>query len=670
MGTRKITEKQLSDTLIDLIKTQKNTLGFFKNNVEIITEVSEVTIGINGYNKDTDLLMVFRNSTYCELGIEYTISSDSLKINKVEGTWNGAESSIGFNFIVLKNIPNADLINASILADGSLTLNKLETALQTNINKIPDIESSLADIVQQKISCILPEYFGCKGDGTTDDTIALQNAINYAISNKVLLSSSNNKVYAISSQLNITGYIDIDFNDATIKATKAINIFNFNMVGGHEYSGTIKNLILDCNNIATIAINIPSAHKMNFSHIEIKNISGTGIYNCTGNYELFFDNIHLNGSAITAIGIYTNASDCHYTDIVGIDINIFIKCISASNFFTRCHAWISTPIYLVGSCYMDITNGIEYLNQCYVDTYATAFKITNGTEMYINELSLFHNISKWTTDLITQCDGVYVLNFVDSSAESGSIIYIRNSRIWGLLLNLVSYQQLYNYNTHNNLIDESVTLYNNITPLNMPNGWIEANETWVYASVSSFTVNGNVGAKYRKGDKIKLTSNSAILYGYVSNVTYDSGSNTSTVNILGNNLTNYTFSQNCYSKSLAPHDFPQWFSYSSAIVWTTATPIGIGYICRYKIQGNTLFLKIKITGTDGNGATGLSAYLPFLPANVGFNLIKPITVTMNGGQNVRYAQITESTGRFDTSYLGTLTTGQSFAIYGDFSYEI
>lgn len=145
-------------------------MGFFKNNVEVTTDVSSVTIGISGYDKDTDLLLVFRNGAYCELGIEYNISSDSLTITKVSGTWDGTLSSIGFNFIVLKNIPDASLINASVLADGSLSIEKLTNDLQTNINKIPDLESSLADITQAIIKSfpLVDDYIGLSVHSLTD----------------------------------------------------------------------------------------------------------------------------------------------------------------------------------------------------------------------------------------------------------------------------------------------------------------------------------------------------------------------------------------------------------------------------------------------------------------------------------------------------------------------
>jgi hypothetical protein len=43
-------------------------------------------------------------------------------------------------------------------------------------------------------------------------------------------------------------------------------------------------------------------------------------------------------------------------------------------------------------------------------------------------------------------------------------------------------------------------------------GWIPAEETWTYASATTITVPSGAASKYQKGDKIKITNNSATKY--------------------------------------------------------------------------------------------------------------------------------------------------------------
>ena len=80
-----------------------------QNVVTIDSSASEVEIGISGYNKNSDILMVFKNSVHIAENVEYTISNDSSKIVKMNGNWNeDGESGFGFVFIVFKNVVGVD----------------------------------------------------------------------------------------------------------------------------------------------------------------------------------------------------------------------------------------------------------------------------------------------------------------------------------------------------------------------------------------------------------------------------------------------------------------------------------------------------------------------------------------------------------------------------------
>jgi hypothetical protein len=76
-----------------------------KNTVTISSATSEVAIGISGFNKTTQALTVYKNSTYLTEGVDYEISADSSKIVCIGGTWNSNNvADYSFTFEVLKNV--------------------------------------------------------------------------------------------------------------------------------------------------------------------------------------------------------------------------------------------------------------------------------------------------------------------------------------------------------------------------------------------------------------------------------------------------------------------------------------------------------------------------------------------------------------------------------------
>jgi hypothetical protein len=60
-------------------------------------------------------------------------------------------------------------------------------------------------------------------------------------------------------------------------------------------------------------------------------------------------------------------------------------------------------------------------------------------------------------------------------------------------------------------------------------GWIGANETWTYASATTFTISGDVTDKYQINDKIKLTQTTDKYFRIVA-ISYSSPNTTFTVN--------------------------------------------------------------------------------------------------------------------------------------------
>ncbi len=143
-------------------------------------------------------------------------------------------------------------------------------------------------------------------------------------------------------------------------------------------------------------------------------------------------------------------------------------------------------------------------------------------------------------------------------------------------------------------INENVALTATATQLNAQilatnNGWISADESWAYASATTITVPSGAAAKYRKGDKIKLTQ-TTVKYFYVVGVadtvlTVTGGSDYT--------VANAAISANYYSHQSTPIGFPAEFNVGPWTWSTTDIDNGTGGVQPgqngiFKIDGNRL----------------------------------------------------------------------------------
>lgn len=88
------------------------------------------------------------------------------------------------------------------------------------------------------------------------------------------------------------------------------------------------------------------------------------------------------------------------------------------------------------------------------------------------------------------------------------------------------------------------------------NGWITPDETWTYASTSTFTVPGDQTNKYTKSSRLKFTQ-TTVKYSSVVSSVYSSPNTTVTIDTSwGYTIANAAITDNYYSYSNAPSGFP------------------------------------------------------------------------------------------------------------------
>jgi hypothetical protein len=190
-------------------------------------------------------------------------------------------------------------------------------------------------------------------------------------------------------------------------------------------------------------------------------------------------------------------------------------------------------------------------------------------------------------------------------------------------------------------------------------GWVDAAESWAYASATTITVPSGAASKYAKGDKIKITQ-TTVKYFYIVGVA------DTTLTITGGadyTLTNAAISANYYSHASSPVGFPDVFSlgaptwFASAVNFTNQPTTNSWFMF---IRGNicTVFGLALTHGTSGGTgvfrATFTTGYLPTsndAPGNA-FNLSTSV-----GGFG--YTQSANDNRIFMAKYDGTALAGNS-----------
>jgi hypothetical protein len=152
--------------------------------------------------------------------------------------------------------------------------------------------ASLNDIVTINVS-----QYGAKGDGVTDDTLAIKNAIGNGTNIRKVIFSK--KTYCISSTIIIPPYVDVDFNGCSIKAINGGTFINNYMFAVNSSDcvtwtfpyyprvGEFTNVWLEGNGVANIrGIFLCSNHRVTKVH-------SNNLYNTIYSPNVYIDNYFL-----------------------------------------------------------------------------------------------------------------------------------------------------------------------------------------------------------------------------------------------------------------------------------------------------------------------------------------------------------------------------------------
>lgn len=256
---------------------------------------------------------------------------------------------------------------------------------------------------------VSPEMFGAVGDGVTDDSVAINNAIQYCHENKKPLYFSLGKQYAIDSPINLIATVtngkqevSIYGNKATIKAISSMEymIYVFYNQNSSGYLSLIKDLTIDANSLANSGIYVEYSVGLSLENIKIDSPLEYGVY-VKGGYEILATKLYFNNTSYIkdTVALYSAVGDSHYTDIIVKNYHtgfIFNKGITE---VTRCHFWIydtkNTHGIVEGSRAIE-TNGtlILHTEGVYVDSYQYGIYIND----YANPVIENNNFSMMTVN--------------------------------------------------------------------------------------------------------------------------------------------------------------------------------------------------------------------------------------------------------------------------------
>ena len=119
------------------------------NNVIVNTPTTEVEIGIDGFNKDNDTLLVFKNGVIMVEGVEYNVSGDNTKIISINEVWNESNvENYGITFVVFKEVV---IYNGE---NGSITMDMLGNDVKDTINGLITITELNASNIDKNIEAI------------------------------------------------------------------------------------------------------------------------------------------------------------------------------------------------------------------------------------------------------------------------------------------------------------------------------------------------------------------------------------------------------------------------------------------------------------------------------------------------------------------------------------
>lgn len=383
--------------------TNQSNQGNFDNGTYNITTSSDNTVRANWIfdsNIETEkgsyyISFDYKTNSDFDLGVK--IDNSYKDLGKIGAITDGNKHTYVAKVDVTSSlnlyeiyVPNAANINLSIS----------NIIVMSEFDFIKSYSNITEYLQTHDLAEVTPEQFGAVGNGQFDDTTALQNAINYCILNSKQLKCQNGKTYCISNPLNLsnTSTCLIDFNWATLKAIKTMDYmitFDGSANTKNDVKTLLKNIVIDCNNKAG-GLNLIYSYKFTFENFMIKNCQTIAIWIQSGGAFICQNGTIIGDCTPDSRGIYNQTSDCHFNEIVIVDMK---KCIfnGGTNFYNKVHGWLTSKV--ANSIFFTHFAGFGSLTQCQCDTYETGYLLRTSYDLSLVACTYYNNYHLYDSDV-------------------------------------------------------------------------------------------------------------------------------------------------------------------------------------------------------------------------------------------------------------------------------
>lgn len=356
------------------------------NKLDDMAESGELTEIIAQY---LQLAGVLAYNTVAEMKTAENLTDGS--ICKTLGYYNKNDN--GGSFYKVREIINTDVVDEVSL----IALND---------------EELVAEIITGDY--ITLEQFGCKGDGTTDDSANLKLALTYANTNKLKISASA-KTYYINDNITLNNNT-LDLNNCTLKMNNhTITLSNMSY---------LSNVIILNGNI------VLDGGRNKLSYCTIKEFQNSAITINNNGYEDYVEYIRIenNSDSTSTVCITNNTGDETISHVSGYGCYKGIITKGADNYYEDIHLWLNNNNTFSDSIFAQIESTGNVFSNCCSDSYhkpiyltTSNLKNTLSNFNFINNNILFKNksftlVSGTTTGCVLTGNVICKLtNFADPS---------------------------------------------------------------------------------------------------------------------------------------------------------------------------------------------------------------------------------------------------------------
>ena len=173
-----------------------------KSRVAVNNALSEVNIGVSGFNKATDTLIVFNNARFMVEGVDYEINANSTKIVAMNGNiWNEElANDFVFDFVIFK----------------MMNVNENGEVIVSSANEIVKLKNTV--IINEAVNEV---EIGIDGFNEGDDLTVYRNSV-YMIEG-IDYEVQGNKIVSLKGAWNAEGGSDYKFTFEVLKTVAKVN---------------------------------------------------------------------------------------------------------------------------------------------------------------------------------------------------------------------------------------------------------------------------------------------------------------------------------------------------------------------------------------------------------------------------------------------------------------